>query len=145
MELALEQAKLAATLGEVPIGAVVVKNDELISVAHNEVELRKDASAHAEMLAMQRAAAQIKNWRLKDCSLFVTLEPCSMCAGTMVLSRLKDVYFGCYDPRQGAVGSLFNLLHQPQLPHRVDVFPEVMKERCAAVLQEFFKSVRERE
>jgi tRNA(adenine34) deaminase len=142
MRRALEEARRGAERGEVPIGAVVVRAGKLVATAHNEVELRRDATAHAEVLALQRAAAALGEWRLSECSLYVTLEPCPMCIGAMLLARVQRVYFGAYDPRLGGVGSVFNLANHPALPHQIEVFPEVEGEEALKLLQEFFKARR---
>lgn len=142
MREAIAEAKKAEALGEVPIGAVVVVNNQIISRAHNFIESRKDATAHAEILAIQTASSKLNSWRLDQASVIVTLEPCTMCIGAMVLARVKDLYFGCYDPRQGAVGSLYNLSAFPALPHAINVYPEVLKDECQSLLSTFFQSKR---
>lgn len=142
MEAALAEAHRAAKMGEVPIGAVCVYQNNIISQAHNLVEKNRDASAHAEMLAMRAAAEQLGNWRLDGVSLYVTLEPCTMCVGAMVLARLSSVCFGAADERQGAVGSLYNLARLDTLPHRIEVRSGVMAQECADVLKGFFLEKR---
>jgi tRNA(adenine34) deaminase len=139
---AINQAKIAASLGEVPVGAVVVYRQEIIAEAHNLVEKETDATLHAEILAIKIASKKLNSWRLNDCSLFVTLEPCSMCMGALVLSRISEVYFGCKDPRQGACGSLFDLSNNCGLPHSFSVYPQLMEEDCSSLLQMFFKEIR---
>lgn len=129
---------------EVPIGAVVVRDGKIIARACNQVELLKDATAHAEMLALTQAQAALGDWRLKDCDLFVTKEPCPMCAGALVHVRMRRVVFGCADPRGGAAGGLLNLLQNPSLNHQCDVSPGVLGEDCAALLQNFFQVRRAR-
>ena len=142
MSEALKAAEAASQVGEVPVGAVVVVGGRIVARAHNEVETLGDASAHAELLALQRASKSLGTWRLDEASLVVTLEPCSMCIGAMVLARVKRLYFGCYDPKQGAVGSLFNLADHPELPHQVEVFPELMAEESERLLKDFFAKLR---
>lgn len=142
MAAALKQAEIAAEMGEVPVGAVCVYENTIISQAHNLVEKNRDASAHAEMLALRAAAEQLGNWRLNEVSLYVTLEPCTMCVGAMILARLKSVCFGAVDERQGAVGSLYNLAQLDTLPHRVEVRSGVMAQECADVLRMFFREKR---
>jgi len=144
MREALSLAKQAAVKGEVPIGAVVVHENKIIACAHNEVETERDATAHAEILAIQRASAALGSWRLDKTSLFVTLEPCSMCIGALILARVENLYFGCYDPRQGAVGSLYNLCEHPALPHKINVYPEVLASECEDLLKSFFAACRRR-
>ena len=142
MKEAIAEAKKAQALNEVPIGAIVVVENKVIARAHNLVESKKDATAHAEILAIQEASSNLNSWRLKEASLFVTLEPCTMCIGAMILARIKNLYFGCYDPRQGAVGSIYNLSSFPTLPHAINVYPEVLKNQCLSLLSTFFQSKR---
>ena len=142
MALALEQARAAETHGDVPIGAVVAKEGEVISAAGNERELRGDPTAHAELLAMRAAAEALGGWRLPDTTLYVTLEPCTMCAGAIVLARVPTVVYGTEDPKAGAAGSVLDVLAQPSLNHRPHVRRGVMRSECAAVLADFFRSRR---
>ena len=142
MELALEQARLAARLGEVPVGAAVMINGDAISLAHNETVARGDPTAHAELLAIQRAIAAIDSDRLNDATLYVTLEPCSQCAGAIVLAKVGRVVFGAWDDKAGMAGSLHDLLRHPRLNHRVNVVSGVMAAESAALLQEFFRARR---
>ena len=142
MREALREAEAARDEGEVPIGAVVVFGGRIISRAHNTVEKQTDATMHAEISAIRGASDQLKNWRLEETSLYVTLEPCSMCIGALVLSRVKNLYFGAWDPRQGAVGSLFDLSAHPGLPHKVNVFPEICAAESEQMLKQFFESRR---
>ncbi|OVE79813.1 tRNA-specific adenosine deaminase [bacterium J17] len=142
MRAALAEAKKASLADEVPVGAVVVLDDEIISSAHNEVEALNDATAHAEILAIRRAGEKLAAWRLSEASLFVTLEPCTMCIGACVLSRIKNLYFGAYDERQGAVGSIYDLSNHEQLPKSINVYPEVLAEESARLLREFFGGIR---
>lgn len=138
MDEALRQARKACAAGEVPVGAVIVKNGKMLSRAWNQVELLKDATAHAEMLAITMAESALEDWRLADCDLYVTKEPCPMCAGAIVHARLRRVVFGCPDPRGGAAGSLLNLLQMPQLNHRCEFTGGVRSEESASLLRDFF-------
>lgn len=142
MREALRQAKKAYEAGEVPIGAVVVRAGRIIGRAYNQVELLKDATAHAEMLALTQAEAAVGDWRLLDCDLYVTKEPCPMCAGALVHVRMRRVVFGCADPRAGAAGSIINLLQLPGLNHRCDIASGVLQNECAAILRDFFRDRR---
>jgi tRNA(adenine34) deaminase len=145
MREALSEARAAAVEGEVPVGAVVVRDGQIIARAHNLMEQRHDATAHAEVLAVRSASEFLGSWKLDESSLYVTLEPCPMCVGALVLSRVKRVVFGAFDPRQGACGSIFDISAHPGLSHAIEVFSGVCAEECAQVLQDFFKSVRCRE
>ena len=129
-------------LEEVPVGAVIVRNGEIIARAWNQVETLKDATAHAEMLAITQAESAVEDWRLTDCDLFVTKEPCPMCAGAIVHARLRRVVFGCLDPKGGAAGSLLNILQMPELNHRCEITREVRADECARILKEFFLARR---
>ena len=142
MHEALREAKKAKLMGEVPIGAVIVADDKIIARAHNEVESRQDATAHAETLVIQRASEALGQWRLPEVSLYVTLEPCSICIGALILARVRTLYYGCSDPRQGAVGSLFDLSDHPTLPHSVVVHGGVLEVDCRRLLQDFFAERR---
>jgi tRNA(adenine34) deaminase len=142
MREAIKEAEAAQAEGEVPVGAVVVFEGRVVGRGHNQVEQAKDATSHAEILAIQEASKHLGNWRLSNSAIFVTLEPCSMCIGALLLSRVSELYFGCYDPRQGAVGSLFDLSNNSSLPHQVTVFPEVLAKECSALLQSFFVEQR---
>jgi tRNA(adenine34) deaminase len=143
MREALRMAKKAAETGEVPVGAVVVRAGHIIARASNQVELLKDATAHAEMLALTQAEASVGDWRLTDCDLYVTKEPCPMCAGALVHTRIRRLVFGCTDPAAGAAGSVMNLLQMPTLNHRCDVASGVLQNECAAILQSFFRKRRD--
>src|SRR6266496_3184372 len=142
MREALRMASKGAQSGEVPIGAVVVREGKIIARAHNQVELLKDATAHAEMLALTQAEAAVGDWRLIDCDLYVTKEPCAMCAGALVHTRVRRVIFGCADPAAGAAGSVINLLQMPTLNHRCDIAAGVLQDECAGILQSFFRERR---
>jgi len=142
MREALRQAQEAYTAGEVPVGAVIVREGKMIARAYNQVELLKDATAHAEMLALTQAEAAVGDWRLTDCDLYVTKEPCPMCAGALVHTRIRRVIFGCPDPSAGAAGSVMNLFQMPALNHRCEITSAVLQQECAAILQDFFRKRR---
>ncbi len=139
---ALRQAARAAAVDEVPCGAVIVREGRIIARAYNQVETLKDATAHAEMLAITQAESVLGDWRLTDCDLYVTKEPCPMCAGAAVHVRLRRVIFGCADPRGGAAGSLLNLLQNDSLNHRCEITAGVRGEECGEMLREFFRAKR---
>jgi len=141
MKLALEQAALAAHLGEVPVGAVIVKGGQVIAAAHNLREQNRMATAHAELLAIEEACRQLKSWRLTDCTLYVTLEPCPMCAGAIVNSRLTRVVYGAADPQAGCCGSVANFFHMP-FNHAPVLTAGVLEQDCAALLKAFFEERR---
>ena len=142
MRLALEEAAAAFQKEEVPIGAVVVKGGEVIARAHNLKESKKDATAHAEMLAIQEACRKLGTWRLDGSEIYVTIEPCPMCAGAMVQSRIQRLVFGAMDPKFGAAGSIFNILYHPQLNHQVEIIQGVLEEECSQIMKDFFKGIR---
>src|SRR5438552_13248331 len=142
MRVALRLAAKAYEADEVPVGTVVVQGGRIIARAYNQVELLKDATAHAEMLAITQAEAAVGDWRLNECDLYVTKEPCAMCAGAIVHVRLRRVIFGCADERGGAAGGPINLLQMPGLIHRSEITSGVLRDECAALLQTFFKSRR---
>ncbi len=142
MQEALRLAEKARTADEVPVGAVVVRQGKIISRGYNQVELLKDATAHAEMLALTAAEAAVGDWRLTDCDLYVTKEPCPMCAGAIVHTRIRRVIFGCSDIRAGAAGTVMNLLQHKALNHRCRVTSGVLQAECAALLQDFFQKKR---
>ena len=139
---ALRMARKAVKADEVPVGAVVVREGKIIGRAYNQVELLKDATAHAEMLAVTQAEAAVGDWRLTDCDLYVTKEPCAMCAGALVHTRVRRVIFGCADPVAGAAGSVINLLQMSTLNHRCDIASGVLENECAAILRDFFRERR---
>lgn len=143
MREALRQALKGSKADEVPVGAIVVRAGKIIGRAYNQVELLKDATAHAEMLALTQAEAAVGDWRLIDCDLYVTKEPCAMCAGALVHTRIRRVIFGCTDPFAGAAGSVINLLQMPGLNHRCDIASGVLQDECAAILRDFFRKRRE--
>jgi tRNA(adenine34) deaminase len=142
MREALRLAAKAREADEVPVGAVVVRAGKIIGRAYNQVELLKDATAHAEMLALTQAEAAVGDWRLVDCDLYVTKEPCVMCAGALIHVRIRRVIFGCADPRGGGAGGIINLLQHPALNHRCEITSGVLQDECAAVLQDFFRQKR---
>ncbi len=144
MQIALREAQLATQHGDVPVGALVASmtTGEILSARHNERELTKDPTSHAEILALRDASALRGSWRLDDCALIVTLEPCPMCAGAAIAARVGLLVFGATDPKAGAVGSLYNLLTDPRLNHQVDVIHGVEAEPCGALLLDFFAARR---
>ncbi|GAB6166695.1 tRNA adenosine(34) deaminase TadA [Thermostilla marina] len=142
MRLALKQAKAAFEADEVPVGAVIVHQGRVIAAAHNQREQLRDPTAHAEMIAITQAAESLGSWRLDDCILYVTLEPCPMCAGAIVQARIPTVVYGAADPKAGAVQSLYSLLTDQRLNHRCEVVPGVEAEACGAILTEFFRRKR---
>ena len=142
MELALQEARQAAEQGEVPVGAVIVKDGQVIAKAHNMREQWLDATAHAEVIAIREACAKLQNWRLPGCTLYVTVEPCPMCAGAIYNSRIDTVIFGCRDSRAGAVESLFNVLSHPLLNHQPQVIGGILEDRCADAVRRFFANRR---
>jgi tRNA(adenine34) deaminase len=144
MEMALEEAAAAAAEDEVPVGAVIVSFERgVIGRAHNQRELLNDPTAHAEMIAITQAAQALRSWRLENCVLYVTLEPCPMCAGAIVQARLPLVVYGCTDPKAGACDTLYRIASDPRLNHRAQVVGGVLADRCAAVLSEFFAAKRQ--
>src|SRR5437870_6300337 len=142
MHEALRLAAKARTAEEVPVGAVVVREEKIVSRAYNQVELLKDATAHAEMLALTAAEAALGDWRLTECDLYVTKEPCPMCAGAIIHTRIRRVIFGCSDIRAGAAGTVMNLLQHKALNHRCEISSGVLQNECAAHLQDFFRRRR---
>jgi tRNA(adenine34) deaminase len=142
MRLALREAQDALTHEDVPIGAVIVREGEVIAVGHNERELRQDPTAHAELLVLREASRVLGSWRLLDCMLYVTLEPCAMCAGAIVLARVPRVVYGTTDPKAGAAGSVLDVLAQPRLNHRPQVAGGLLAPECAELLTDFFGSRR---
>jgi tRNA(adenine34) deaminase len=142
MRDALRLAVKAYEADEVPVGAIVVRAGRIIGRAYNQIELLKDATAHAEMLALTQAEAAVVDWRLIDCDLYVTKEPCVMCAGALVHVRIRRLIFGCADPRSGAAGGMINLLQHPALNHHCEITSGVLQNECAAILQDFFQKKR---
>lgn len=144
MVRAIAEAGKAQTKDEVPIGCVIVRGGKIIARGHNLRETSQDPSAHAEMIAIRKAARKLGSWRLLDTTLYVTLEPCTMCMGAIILSRIPAVVFGCYDPKGGAAGSLYDLSGDSRLNHRVQLVPRVMEAECSALLSDFFAELRKR-
>ncbi|HHY76642.1 MAG TPA: nucleoside deaminase [Firmicutes bacterium] len=142
MSLALEEARKAYALGEVPVGAVIIKGDQVIGRGHNLKETLQDPTAHAEIIAIRRAAEREGSWRILDAVMYSTLEPCPMCAGAIVLARIPKLVIGARDPRTGACGSLVDLVRDERLNHRVEVITGVMEEECASLLEAFFRELR---
>ncbi len=142
MEIALRQAQIAEGLGEVPVGAVVVCGDRVLGMGHNLRETGHDPTAHAEMIAMRQAASTRGNWRLNDCTLYVTLEPCPMCAGAIVNARIRRLVYGADDPKMGCVDSLYELCSDPRFNHSVLVDSGLLADRCARILKRFFRRLR---
>ena len=142
MKEALKQAKKAYVLGEVPIGCVIVYEDKIIGRGYNRRNTDKNTLAHAEITAINRASKKMGDWRLEDCTLYVTLEPCQMCSGAIVQSRITNVVMGCMNPKAGCGGSILNILEMPEFNHQVNVIRGVMEEECSQILQDFFKELR---
>ena len=143
MEAALEEAQQAFSLGEVPVGAILVHEGTIIARGHNRREWQHDPTAHAELLVIQRAAEQLQSWRLIDTTLYVTLEPCLMCAGAMLQARIPRLVFGTLDPKAGACGSLFTVHQDSRLNHQIDIRHGVQEESCRNILKEFFQQIRQ--
>ena len=141
---ALEEAKKAADMGEVPVGAVIVRDGEIIGRGHNETETRKDPTAHAEIMALRQGGLVMQNYRLIDATLYVTLEPCVMCAGAIVWSRIEKLYIGTMDPKSGACGSVFNIPQERRLNHFTEIETGLMQEECSGIMKDFFKQLRKR-
>jgi tRNA(adenine34) deaminase len=142
MRAALCEASRAFDEDEVPIGAVVVKDGTIISQAHNMREALNDPTAHAEIIAIRKASEALHSWRLLDCELYVTVEPCAMCAGAIVLSRIKSIIFGTPDPKAGACGSVMDIIRNPALNHRVEVVEGILREECSSIIKEYFRMKR---
>lgn len=144
LQKAIDEARIAQSMDEVPVGAVIVKNNEVIAVGHNIKEHTNDPTAHAEIIAIRKAAEVLESWRLNECDMYVTLEPCTMCAGAIVQSRIRKLYIGTYDPRAGGCGTVFNITQSDHLNHWVDV-KWLYNEECSELLQNFFKQKRRNE
>ena len=144
MKDAIRQAKKAAALGEVPIGCVIVHDGQVIGRGYNRRNTDKSTLAHAEITAIKRASKKLGDWRLEDCTLYVTLEPCQMCAGAIVQARIPEVMIGCMNPKAGCAGSIYNLLQEPAFNHQVSLFKGVLEEECSQMLKDFFRSLRTR-
>ena len=143
MKAALKEAQKAYKLLEIPVGAVIVKDGKIIARAHNKKETKNDTTKHAEILAIQKASQKLKSWRLLDCEMYVTLEPCPMCAGALINSRIKKVYYGTKDLKTGACGSVLNLLEDYTFNHKVETQENVLQNECENILKNFFKELRE--
>ena len=143
MKEALKEAQKAFDKEEVPVGAVIVKDNKIIARAHNIKELKHDATSHAEILAIQKACKKLGAWRLSDCDMYVTLEPCSMCAGALINARIRKLYIGTQDDKTGACGSVLNLLEY-KFNHKIEVEKYILKDECETILKDFFKMLRER-
>jgi len=144
MARAIAEAGKACVRDEVPIGCVIVREGKIIARGHNLRESTQDPTAHAELIAIRKAARKLDSWRLLDTTLYVTLEPCTMCMGAIILSRIPTVVFGCYDPKGGAAGSLFDLSDDSRLNHRVALLPRILEKECSGLLKDFFASLRRR-
>ena len=143
MKEAIKQAKKAYALGEVPIGCVIVYEDKIIGRGYNRRTIDKNTIAHAEMMAIKKASKKMDDWRLEDCTMYVTLEPCQMCSGAIVQSRMKKVVVGCMNPKAGCAGSILNLLQMEEFNHQVELEIGVLEEECSALMKNFFKELRE--
>lgn len=142
MKLAIDQAHIAEENGDVPIGAVVVHKDTIIAKAYNQREQLQDPTAHAEIIALTQAAAAMENWHLNGCTMYVTLEPCCMCAGALVLARIDRLVYGCDDPKAGACKSLYNIVQDERLNHQLEITSGVLENQCSGLLQAFFEKKR---
>lgn len=142
MKEAIKEAKKAYQKEEVPVGAVIVKDGKIISRGYNVKELKKDTTKHAEIIAIQKASKKLNSWRLEDCTMYVTLEPCSMCAGAIIQARLKKVVIGTMDEKTGACGSVLNLLEDYKFNHKVEIEKGIMETECKKILQQFFRELR---
>ena len=145
MKEALKEAKKAYDKLEVPVGCVIVKDGKIVARAHNLKETKKDTTKHAEILAIQKASKKLEAWRLLDCDMYVTLEPCSMCAGAIINSRIRNLYIGTMDKKTGAAGSVLNLFEDFTFNHKVTVQNGILKEQCEKILKDFFKELRKRD
>lgn len=144
MQAALEEAKKAAAMGEVPVGAVIVRGGEIIARGRNETESRRDPTAHAEINAIRQAAEKLGGWRLPDCAMYVTVEPCAMCAGAIVWARIDKLFIGTKDPKAGACGSLYSIPQDRRLNHYTEIETGLLQEECSSLMKEFFKQLRKK-
>ncbi len=142
MKEAIKEAKKAAKIGEVPIGCVIVYDNRIIARGYNKRNTKKTTLAHAELTAIQKASRKLGDWRLEDCTMYVTLEPCQMCSGAIIQARIKEVVIGAMNPKAGCAGSILNILQMEEFNHQAEVTTGIMEEECAAVLQDFFKELR---
>lgn len=144
MKEAIKEAIKAYKIEEVPVGAIIVKDGKIIARAHSKKETKKNATSHAEILAIQKACKKLESWRLTDCEMYVTLEPCSMCAGALINARIKKVYIGTEDAKTGACGSVLNLLEDYKFNHKIEIEKYILKDECEKILKDFFKMLRKR-
>ena len=142
MLLALKEAEISANFDEVPVGAIIVKDGKVIAKGHNLRESKNDPTAHAEIIAIRKACKKLKSWRLEDCTIYVTIEPCSMCAGTLLWTRIKRIVYGANDPKGGALGSSYNLFEVKNINHRAEITRGVLEDKCAALMRDFFRNKR---
>ena len=142
MLLALKEAEISANFDEVPVGAIIVKDGKVIAKGHNLRESKNDPTAHAEIIAIRKACKKLKSWRLEDCTIYVTIEPCSMCAGTLLWTRIKRIVYGANDPKGGALGSSYNLFEVKNINHRAEITRGVLEDKCAALMRNFFRNKR---
>ena len=142
MREALKEAEIAFSLGEVPVGCVIVRDDEIIARGHNMTETLKDPTVHAEMNALREAAEKLGGWRLPGCSVYVTCEPCAMCAGAMIWARIEELYIGTADPKAGACGSVLNVAANDDLNHQIRVERGILREECSGIMKRFFRELR---
>ena len=142
MKEAIKEAKKAELIDEVPIGCVIVKDDKVISRGHNQRETKQNPTGHAEIIAINKAAKKLNSWRLEDCDIYITLEPCIMCMGAIIQSRIKNIYFGAYDPKAGAVTSTIDILSNKNINHRPMVYGGVLEGECSLLMKQFFNSKR---
>ncbi|MDE5779897.1 MAG: tRNA adenosine(34) deaminase TadA [Lachnospiraceae bacterium] len=143
MKEAIKQAKKAYAIGEVPIGCVIVYNDKIIARGYNRRTTDKNTLSHAELNAIRKASKKLGDWRLDDCEMYITLEPCQMCAGAIVQARIKKVYIGCMNPKAGCAGSILNLLQVQQFNHQVEMEKGILEEECSSIIKQFFRELRE--
>ena len=144
MKEAIKEAKKAELIDEVPIGCVIVKDDKVISRGHNQRETKQNPTGHAEIIAINKAAKKLKSWRLEGCDIYITLEPCIMCSGAIIQSRIRHIYFGAFDPKGGALGSSINVLDAKNINHHPDVTSGILLEECSSIITNYFKSKREK-
>ena len=144
MKEAIKQAKKAAVIGDVPIGCVIVEDDKIIARAYNQRNKKKTTLAHAELLAIQKASKKVNDWRLEDCTMYITLEPCQMCAGAIVQARIPKVVIGAMNPKAGCAGSVLNILQIDKFNHQVEIERGILEEECGQMLSDFFKELRRR-
>ena len=144
MKAALREAKKAELIDEVPIGCVIVKDDKIISRAHNMRETKQNPMGHAELIAIDKAAKKLKSWRLEGCDIYVTLEPCIMCSGAIIQSRINKIYFGAYDPKGGGLGSSINVLDAKNINHHPEVIRGILQEECSSIISNYFKNKRQK-